>query len=345
MPNIRDAITITSTVAASASATQWAVPAIVGVSGATAKNTPKSFKSLTSVKTEHGDSSAISAGAKAMFDAGVKEIYTVSVDMASTSPTAAEIETALATLVNYVSSGSIQGVALAGITDLDSLAKLKAFADANRVIFVATHAENETVSNIVTAAASLKSENGCFVAYKGLPSSNPDDVACAVLGAIMLREPYFTLAWMPVQVNVDEYFNPTDLATLEAGRVNAIIYQKSQNQLSNGLSLDSDVPFLDTTRMKYYIESLIRDSIADSRISAKNIPYTQKGFEAIKGWIGTPLEQLRRNNFIESYSVTIPKVEDISTANQASRKITGIVVTVQTISDVQEFSMNLNIEV
>ncbi|MBN2734725.1 MAG: hypothetical protein JXQ82_07715 [Methanomicrobiaceae archaeon] len=344
MPDIRDAVKITSTVeSASASATQQGVPAIVGESGATDKDTPKKFTSLELIKTEHGESSDIYIGASVMFTQGVKTVYTVAIDADTAgTPTATEVETTLATLLTYASAGEIDAAVLAGITDAALLAKLKSFADAARVIFVATHAADETVSNIIAAAAGLESVNGFYVAFKSVVS---DDVACAVLGAIMVWKPYYTLTWMSVDVDVDDYFSPTDIATLEGGRVNAVIQYSGENRLSNGLSLKSTVPFLDTTRTQYYIEGLVASAVADNRMKASQVPYTQRGFEVVRGWIVTPLESLKRANAIQSYSVSMPKIGDISDDDKAARKITGVAITVQTISDIQEFDMSLNIKV
>lgn len=344
MPDIRDAVKITSTIeSASASATQWGVPAVVGESVATDKDTPKKFTSLELIKTEHGESSKIYKGASAMFKQGVKTVYTVSIDADTAgTPTATEVETALNSLLTYAAAGEIEAAVLAGITDVSLLAKLKSFADVARVLFVATHAAEETVSNIIAAAAGLESVNGFYVAFKSVES---DDVACAVLGSIMLRKPYQTLTWLTVDVDVDDYFTPADLVSLEDGRVNAIIRYKDDNRLSNGLSLKSTVPFIDTTRTQYYIESLIATAVAENRMSASQIPYTQRGFEVVRGWIVTPLESLKRANAIQSYSVSMPKMEDISDEDRASRKITGVSIAVQTISDIQAFDMSLNIKV
>ncbi len=343
MPDIRDAIKITSTVSASASTKQYGVPAIVGESLATDKNTPKKFTSLELLKTEHGENSDICKGASVMFSQGLKTVYTVSIDAATSgTPTATEVETALNTLLTYASAGEIDAAVLAGITDTTLLAKLKSFADTARVIFVATHTDDETVSNIIAAAASLESVNGLFIAFKSVES---DDVACAVLGSIMVRKPYYTLTWLQVATDVNDYFSPADLASLEDGRVNAIISYAGENRLSNGLSLKSSIPFLDTTRTQYYIESLIAAAVAEGRINASQVPYSKKGFEVIRSWIVSPLESLVRDNSIQSYAVTMPDLENMSDEDRAARKITGIIIEVQTIGDVQAFEMNLNIKV
>lgn len=343
MPDIRNAIKIVSTVSTSASTKAWGVPAIVGESLATAKNTPKKFTSLATLKVEHGEESDIYLAAAVMFRQGIQTVYTVAIDADTAgTPTADETEDALDTLLPYAASGEIEAAVLAAITGSTLLAKLKTFADAANVIFVVTHAAGETVSSIVSMAASLESTNGLFIAYKSVGS---DDVACAVLGAIMARRPYYTLTWMSVDVDVDDYFSPTDLTSLETGRVNAINRYKDENRLSNGLSLDADVPFLDTTRTLYYVTDLIQTAVAEGRMAAAQVPYTQKGFEVIRGWITTPLESLVRDNAIRGYTVTMPSIDSIATEDRAARKITGISVSVQTISDIQLYEIGLNMEV
>jgi hypothetical protein len=342
MPDIRDAIKITSMVSIAASVTQWGIPAIIGESSATEKNTPKKFTSLELVKAEHGEESDVYKGAYSMHKQGVKTVYTVSLAVAGETPTATEAETALGTLSSYVSAGEIDAAVFAAITNSNLLEKLRDFADEARIIFVATHAEDEILANILAAAASLESVNGFFVAYKSVES---DDVACAAMGAIMARKPFNTLTWLEVDVDVDDYFSPSVLESLEDGRVNAIIRYTDDNRLSNGMSLDSTVPFLDTTRTQYYIETLIAKTIAQERMNASQVPYTQKGFEVIRSWIVAPLEELIRVNSIDSYSVKMPNMEEITTEDQANRTITGVHIEIQTIGDIQAFEISLNIKV
>jgi len=344
MPDVKDAVKITSSVKSpSAAATQWGVPAIVGESTATDKDTPKRFVTLDSIETEHGGESDIYLGAVAMFAQGVREVYTVAIDADTAgTPTATEVETALGTLESYAASGTIAGAVLAAITASDLLEELQTFADSNKVVFVATHAADATVSGIVTLAAGLESENGMVVAFKSVGS---DDVACAVLGAIMVHKPYHTLTWLKVNVDVDDYFSPTDVQSLETGRVNPVIYYKGENRLGNGLSLKSTVPYLDITRTRYYISGLLSEAVADGRLSAATIPYTKAGIEAVRGWLLSPLESLVKAGAISEYSIEMPDIENISDADKAARKLTGVLISVQIAGDIQTYELELTLNI
>ncbi|PKG32191.1 hypothetical protein, partial [Methanoregula sp.] len=211
MGNIPDAIKINaSVVPATRFVTQWGTPAIVGESTYATKDTPKLYTSIDAVKTDHGTSSKITVAATAIFAQGVRRLYAVAINAATPgTPTATEVETALATLDTYATSRLINGVCLAGIESDESAltAKLKTFADTNNVIFTVTNPNGATVANITSATPALSSANGFFLAHAD--SDQAGDVAAVALGLLMALKPWVSPFWKEVVTDVDAFFLPS----------------------------------------------------------------------------------------------------------------------------------------
>ena len=340
MPDIGHAVTVNAAlVSTPRGVTDWGTPVIVGESTFATKNTPKLYYTASAVHTEHGSTSDIGVAATSIFAQGVRKCYVVSVDEGA--PTAEEIETALATLTNYATEYLIDGVCLAGISDVDLLAKLKAFADANKIIFTATHAPGATVENILTIRSSVQSENGYFVAYAD--PKPVDDVAAVALGRLLTLKPWVSPLWRPVVMDTNVFFSPTDLVTLEAGNVNALISLSGKVCLSNGLTTSSTPLYIDVTRAKYYITRQCQLAVANLRMQMEKIPYTQSGIDYVKGALGACLSDIQREGAITAFNVGVPAIESISESDRAARRLTGITVSVVLAGEIHTFSIDLSV--
>ena len=343
MPDIGHAVTVNAAlVSPPTGVADWGTPVIVGESTFATKNTPKLYYTASAVHTEHGSTSDIGVAATSIFAQGVRKCYVVSVDVVDEgAPTAEEIETALATLTNYATEYLISGVCLAGISNVDLLAKLKAFADANKIIFTATHAPGATVEDILTIRSSVQSENGYFVAYAD--PEPVDDVAAVALGRLLTLKPWVSPLWRPVVMDTNVFFSPTDLVTLEAGNVNALISLSGKVCLSNGLTTSSTPLYIDVTRAKYYITRQCQLAVANLRMQMEKIPYTQSGIDYVKGALGACLSDIQREGAITAFNVGVPAIESISESDRAARRLTGITVTVVLAGEIHTFSIDLSV--
>ena len=342
MPDIGHAVTVNAAlVSTPTGVADWGTPVIVGESTFATKNTPKLYYTASAVHTDHGSTSDIGVAATSIFAQGVRKCYVVSIDVVDGAPTAEEIETALATLTNYATEYLIDGVCLAGISDVDLLAKLKAFADANKIIFTATHAPGDTVGDILTIRSSVQSENGYFVAYAD--PEPVDDVAAVALGRLLTLKPWVTPLWRPVVMDTNVFFSPTDLVTLEAGSVNALISLSGKVCLSNGLTTNSTPLYIDVTRAKYYITRQCQLAVANLRMQMEKIPYTQNGIDYVKGALGACLSDIQRAGAITAFNVGVPALESISESDRAARRLTGITVSVVLAGEIHTFSIDLSV--
>lgn len=341
MPDIGHAVTVNAAlVSTSTGVADWGTPVIVGKSTFATKNTPKLYYTASAVHAEHGGTSDIGVAATSIFAQGVRKCYVVSIEVVSAgAPTVEEIETALATLTNYATEYLIDGVCLAGISDVDLLAELKAFADANKIIFTATHAPGDTVGDIVTIRDSVKSENGYFVAYAD--AEPVDDVAAVALGRLLTLKPWVTPLWKPVVMDTKAFFSPTDLVTLENGNVNALILLPGKVCLSNGLTTKGTPLYIDVTRTKYYITRQCQLAVANLRMQMEKIPYTQNGIDYVKGALGSALVEIQRAGAITGFTVTVPAFESISDADKAARRLSGIAVSVLLAGEIHTFTIDL----
>ena len=350
MGNIQDAIVINaSVVPATRFVTQWGVPAIVGESTYATKNTPKLYASVDAVKTDHGESTAISVAAAAVFAQGVRRLYAVAMTtVVPGTPTASEVETSLATLTAYATSRLINGVCLAGIgSDHATLtAKLKAFADTNSLIFTVTNPNSATVANITGATGDLSSANGFYLAHADTDQTG--DVAAVALGVLMALKPWVSPYWKEIVTDVNAFFLPSDGPTLEAAMANYVIdLGDGVTRVSQGLTTKSNsIPkFIDITRTKYYIISVLQNAIATYRAATEKIPFTAAGLKFIEGEIKGAMETVKNQGAISSnYTITMPAFEDLDPDDVEDRRLSGIRVWARLAGDIQEFELDLVLE-
>ncbi len=349
MGNIPDAIKINaSVVPATRLSTQWGTPAIVGESTVVTKNTPKLYTSIDAVKTDHGTSSKITVAATAIFAQRVRRLYIVAISATTPgTPTASEVETALAALNTYATSRLINGVCLAGIeSDETTLtAELKEFADANNLIFTVTNPNGATVANITGATTALSSPNGFFLAHADTDQAG--DVAAVALGLLMALKPWISPFWKEVVTGVDTFFLPNEGPTLEAGKANYITdLGDGVTRISQGLTTksDSSPKFIDITRTKYYIAQVLQNAIASYRIATEKIPYTAAGLKFIEGELKGAMESIKAAGAISDYTITMPQIDAISSADIQNRKLSGVHLWGKLAGDMQEFDMDLMLE-
>lgn len=357
MPGIEDIVKVSTSLEVSAvPAKTWGTPAIVGESNYATKNSPKLYTSLADVKTDHGDTSDVAKAAQAIFAQGVRKLYAVSMNVATAgSPTPTEVENALNSLADLALQKKVNGVCLAGIpsnkegtddgtTFVKLSTKLKAFADANKVIFTVTNANGQAVADIVTDAGELNSQNGYYLAHAD--SNIDEDGAAAALGVIMTRKPWETIAYRAINIGVNEYFSAGDLSTLETNNVNAIIQgPNGENRTSAGYTLAGDPKFIDITRTRYYLETLIDDRITSLRLRATKIPYTELGLAMIRNEIASACEEAVRAGALASYNIVMPAFEDIPADWKANRILKNVSVTAVLAGEVETFELNLTITV
>lgn len=345
MPELGDAIKITVTDATAAMPSrEWGTPAIVGESTYAAKETPKLYYSLADVKTDHDTGSDISVAAAALFAQGVRKLYISAVDTTAGEADAYDVEAALTPLAPYAGQKLIHGVCLAGYTETALLAKLKDFADANNVIFTATNAPRDTVDAIITAASSLSSGNGFYLAHAD--SDTTEDVSAAALGVLMTLRPWNTTFWRYINVAVNEYFAPGDVPTLEAEKVNVITNRVDRvNRISNALTLSGSPKFIDVTRTKYYAVTAIQDSVASLRLRMAKLPYTPAGLDYVRGAIAQALEGMVRSGALHSYTIAMPAFEDIPDVDKANRVLQNVNINAALAGDIHTFDLNLTVSV
>ncbi|MCZ0859948.1 hypothetical protein O0S10_01735 [Methanocorpusculum sp. MG] len=352
MPSVANAIVIrASVVPLAARSSQYGVAAVVGLSDADAKNTPREYTQLSTLLTDHGADTPVGTAAKAAFENGIGSLYVVSISaVAADQPTADEVAAALATLLPHVTTHDVAGVCLAGIySDQPALLKkLAAFAEANKIIFTTTHPAGAEVADIVSAVKQIDSEYGMFVAH-----ADPEftgDLAAATLGHIMTLHPAYRIGWTAVDVAVTKYFPAADVETLETARVNAVLLLKNdgRNYLSNQLTLTQQSEksqYLDILRKTQWIVSNLQDDLTTYMLNTPYIRYDDVGFAYIEGRIMATLERLKGDNqVLSSYEIAMPRLADIPAASQRERILTGIQILVKAPGDIQGMVIPLIVE-
>ena len=260
-------------------------------------NMPKLHYNPASVSDDYGMDTKIYGAAQSLFAQGVRRFYILNVVPMgfgngeygdSGYGDATDWASGLDNLTPYAENGEIEGAMIAGITAESELADLKTWCDANNIIFTATNADSDTVSDITTAVSALASRNGFFIARK----QSRDDIAAVALGVLMTLKPWVTPFWKSINASISDYFSPDEIATLETGKANVVVLIASSNRLSNRLTTGGDPKFIDVTRTKYYAISLIRDAIASLRLKMEKIPFDERGLGMIKSAITKAMEEM-----------------------------------------------------
>lgn len=349
MGTIPDAIVINaSVVPATKIVTSWGVPAIVGESTYTTKDTPKVYTTIDAVKTDHGNSSAITVAATDIFAQGIRKLYAVAISAATPgTPTADEVEDALDALSTYATGRLINGVCLAGIgSDKTTLtAKLKTFADAHNVIFTVTNPNGATVSEITATLAALSSANGFFLAHAD--SDQAGDVAAAALGLLMSLKPWVSPYWKEIETDIDTFFTLSQGPVLEAALANFVTdLGDGVTRVSQGLTTQAagNPKFIDITRTKYYLVAALQNAIASYRMATEKIPYTSAGLKYIEGELKAACENVKNLGAISEYTITMPKIEDIPSEDIQNRRLSEVYVWAKLAGELQEFDLNLTLE-
>lgn len=358
MPNVRDFVNITATIdTAMDRVFEWGYPAIVGeqavVEGAythpeTNRDVIKTYYSADTVLSEQGDGTLYKA-AVAAFSQGISKLYAIALSAAIPgTPTPEEIGQTLTLFKDHASEGKIQGICLAQIYDTPRLLKLKEFCDANDLIFVVTNQESGdpalAVPTIKADRETLASKNGSFVAHAS--TQFVGDVAAAALGRFMILKPWVTPFMKDVAIPVEEFFEPSDVRSLEDGYCNVLLKFDNKIRFSNGLTMSGTSPkFMDIVRMQYHVTRIIQDALIRLRINAEKIPYTPSGLETIKTTIASVLEGLVREGALHKYTVQMPLYASISNADKENRILNNVKVTCILAGDIQGFNIALSIQV
>lgn len=349
MPDVQNAITITTSVTVNPNPIQpWGIPCIIGESTYATKNTYKKYTSLAVIGTDHGTGSNVYKAASSMWTQGIRELYALSLTVASAgSPTATEVETALTLIDSLVSAGEIQGVCLAGISGTTAttlFAKLITAIDRCKIIGVMASASGMTAAQCVTQLGSVASNNAYYVAWKSSTAAGYD-VAASVLGAMFSYKPWSTMAWKEFTGDIDGFWTPAEVATIEAAKGNCVIRYDSSLRLSNGMTTAASLRYIDVTRTQYETEKRIKESIASGRMSADKVPYTERGLEVVRGWIISAMEGMKREGALASYTITMPVFANITSGDKASRVLNGVEIGAVLAGDIQSFNLSLAITV
>lgn len=231
--------------------------------------------------------------------------------------------------------------------------------DSEEWVTVIMSAGDETASVIATSfnQTEYQSRNVVAIAHK----STTDDVAAAVAGLLSVIEPWKKLMWKTVRSLTTTYFTKTEVeTTLENATtpVNAIIQKVDLDMPSDGLTTTGadTYEWIDITRTRYYLEDIITTGL-DDLVRTSEVPYDEAGIASVRSAIERALENAvvagaLRTPFINDdgdyqrgFSVEVPKLADIPTADRQDRVLKNIYVTGWLAGHVQSIQLNLAIKI
>ena len=148
------------------------------------------------------------------------------------------------------------------------------------------------------------------------------------VGDVIAADPG-TLTWKFKQLNgvtVDN-LDSTAITNLENKNCNA--YNLVGGQAITLEGIVSTGEFIDTIHSVDKLESQLQTDVMTLAVQKKKIPFTNAGFAMIASLIDSRLKSKVKSGMLDNsegrqYSITIPKVQDLSLADRAARKFTGI---------------------
>jgi len=319
------------------------VPAIIG-DGSAGTATANTVYTVTNDKQAgiyFGSGTALHTAAQRMFDQGVPYIKMI----AASASTTAAYDNAYSVL----SQENIDILALAG-HDADPAAGDYSLVT-NHVSkcdtydwLTALHADlsNISTSDVNTLVTAFNSERTMLVVGKNASS----ELGAAVCGIIARHRPWQKLMWQEVAGVTADKIDETTTNAIETDQGNALIYILDRWILSNGYSTSSTstLKYFDVGRTKRYITNLIKTSLKFSQITG-DIPYTQEGLNIIKSIISREVASLKDTGAITSYTIDMPRYEDISSTDITNRVLNNVTLTVNLAGHVQTLNIDLQLQI
>jgi hypothetical protein len=233
---------------------------------------------------------------------------------------------------------------------------INSYLDVYRIIGVAAAGWTgaESVSTILAPITIYSTRHLVAVAHKDVTN----DVAASVIGVLSGIKPWDKLMWKNIdELDMTAYFSKSEVATLEAANVNAMINKSGLDRISDGLTrgVATLYEYVDIVRTRYYLESLIIEKL-DYLIANTIIQYTAEGINLVKstvesacqeavdvGALRTPIEV--NGALSKGYVVEVPTYDSIPLADKEGRILRNVFVTARLPGHIQEIRLNLTLEI
>jgi hypothetical protein len=180
-----------------------------------------------------------------------------------------------------------------------------------------------------------------------------DDIAACALGAILIKAPWITAMWKPVNCAINEYFRPDEVQMLErgdplipgTGNVNCIINPAGANILSDGLTCGGNPRYLDIIRTRYYLVRRVKEALWSLRQNTDKLGFDATGFAAINGALEGVMEDMVRANAITNYQVSLPNISGVPYNDRMNRVLRNIKIGARLVGDIHQFYVDLSLTV
>lgn len=156
-----------------------------------------------------------------------------------------------------------------------------------------------------------------FVYYD--PDTNADYIAEGAMGERFPKDPGSGTWKFKTLVGIDSYSLTTSQRSVALAK-NANIYIERAGIDMTEEGTVGVGEFIDVIRGIDWLESRIQEIIFAQLVNLEKIPYTDDGVTLIEGLLKQALNEAVRNSVItDDYTVTVPKVADVSSSDKANR--------------------------
>lgn len=251
-----------------------------------------------------------------------KVVAVLGKDLSASSTKAADLTTALNTLIT--TENDWYRICLDDQTEA-LIAAVSTWTESNKKMFYTQFANTTFTTDFTT-------KDRTVLGYK----ANSDRLDIAMLGEAATRVPG-SFGWKYrhlVGVTAD-HISTTTQATILGKNMNMYLTKFKQNQqatdcMNSGLVASGK--YIDQIESRDWVANRVTQEIAKLLINTEKVPYDDTGIQLIVTAIKVALDDAYTNKIIAKkngssagdYSITYPKVADISSANKVQRKLTGI---------------------
>lgn len=243
------------------------------------------------------------------------------VNLTSSTDKAADITTALNTLIT--TDNNWYRIALEDKTET-VIAAVSTWAEANKKMFY-TQFANTTFTTDFTA------KKRSVLGYK----EGTERLDAAMLGYAASRVPgSFTFKFKNLKSVTADALSSTEITTIKNKNMNSYIKKFEvlgigDSQLDNGVTASGD--FIDHIESMDWVQFRIQYEIAKLLVTSEKVPYTNAGIQTVVVAVTTALQDAFNNGIVganedntPAFVVNYKNLNEISQADRAARKLTGI---------------------
>lgn len=136
-------------------------------------------------------------------------------------------------------------------------------------------------------------------------------------------------------------YSLADEMKLQEDKINYLTEEMGFNITQFGRTLSGSN--IDITRSKDYLKNRIAEALTSALVNSKKIPFTSRGLAQISATLDTVGIQAINQGMLETYTVSLPDISEITATDKANRVLKNVVFTAQLSGAIETIDIELQI--